>query len=77
MSFYSLTPLVLNADGENCECDTSNTNSAMYKFDPSDHALEGLLENNRKWAAAVMKEDPDFFSNIAHKQEPKILWIGK
>ncbi|KAI8889904.1 carbonate dehydratase [Backusella circina FSU 941] len=48
----------------------------MHKFDPSDHALDGLLENNRKWAAAVMKEDPDFFSNIAHKQEPKILWIG-
>jgi carbonic anhydrase len=35
------------------------------------------LDNNKKWAQAVIAEDPSFFENIAVKQEPKILWIGK
>ncbi|KAI8993560.1 carbonate dehydratase [Pilobolus umbonatus] len=48
----------------------------MNKFDPEDNELKGLIDNNKKWAAAVMAEAPDFFSNIANKQEPKILWIG-
>ncbi|CAO3614384.1 unnamed protein product [Cunninghamella blakesleeana] len=48
----------------------------LSKFDPSDSDLEGLLHNNREWAAAVVKEDPEFFKNIALRQEPKILWIG-
>lgn len=47
------------------------------KFNLDDTNLDGLLENNRKWAAAVLKEDPEFFRNIAIRQEPKILWIGK
>ncbi|KAI8982066.1 carbonic anhydrase, partial [Mycotypha africana] len=50
--------------------------NTLNKFDPNDIHLDGVLENNKKWAAAVMKEDPTFLSNIAHKQEPKILWIG-
>ncbi|KAI8882197.1 carbonate dehydratase [Backusella circina FSU 941] len=46
------------------------------KFSVEDSNLDGLLENNRKWAKAVLKEDPEFFRNIAIRQEPKILWIG-
>lgn len=49
----------------------------LSKFDPTDSNLDGLLHNNREWAAAVVKEDPEFFKNIALRQEPKILWIGK
>jgi carbonic anhydrase len=49
----------------------------MNKFDPNDINLDGVLENNRLWAAQVKKEDPTFFHNIANQQSPKILWIGK
>ncbi|KAF7727164.1 hypothetical protein EC973_007939 [Apophysomyces ossiformis] len=50
--------------------------TSINRFDPADDKLDGLLENNRRWAQAVVKEDPNFFKNIALKQEPKILWIG-
>ncbi|KAI8981551.1 carbonic anhydrase [Pilobolus umbonatus] len=46
------------------------------KFDASDDGLDSLLDNNRRWAQAVLEQDPSFFDNIAEKQEPKILWIG-
>jgi len=35
-----------------------------------------LLENNRRWAAQMTAENPEFFSNLAHQQAPKFLWIG-
>ncbi|KAI8339710.1 carbonic anhydrase [Chlamydoabsidia padenii] len=57
-----------------CDCSTSSVQ--RNKFDPADTSLEGLLENNRQWAAAVIQEDPEFFKTIALQQEPKILWIG-
>jgi hypothetical protein len=47
------------------------------KFDAYDLNLDGLLEKNKQWAAAVLAEDPEFFNNIANVQKPKILWIGK
>ncbi|KAL1929881.1 hypothetical protein VTP01DRAFT_1035 [Rhizomucor pusillus] len=46
------------------------------KFDPADENLDKLIENNREWAENVKKVQPEFFDNIALKQEPKILWIG-
>ncbi|KAI8371535.1 carbonic anhydrase [Radiomyces spectabilis] len=46
------------------------------KFDSADINLDGLLENNRCWAEAVLKEDPNFFRDMVEKQTPKILWIG-
>ncbi|KAI8141732.1 carbonate dehydratase [Fennellomyces sp. T-0311] len=46
------------------------------KFDPTDENLDKLLDANRKWAAAVKEQQPEFFKNINLKQEPKILWIG-
>jgi len=35
-----------------------------------------LLANNRAWSAQVHKEDPTFFSKLAHQQSPEYLWIG-
>lgn len=46
------------------------------EFDSNDAGLHGLLENNQRWAEAIQAERPCFFSNIALKQEPKLLWIG-
>lgn len=77
--FSSLSPLVLTSQSEeakSCECDKNTTSITMNKFDPKDHELTSLMENNKRWAAAVIKEDPEFFSDIANKQEPKLLWIG-
>lgn len=77
--FTSLSPLVLtsqSAEADSCECDKNTTSITMNKFDPKDHELTSLMENNKRWAAAVIKEDPEFFSDIANKQEPKLLWIG-
>ncbi len=41
-----------------------------------DHDLAQLLANNRDWAAAVSREDPQFFARLAGQQAPKYLWIG-
>jgi carbonic anhydrase len=38
--------------------------------------LEQLLENNRKWAEALAKGDPNFFPRLAAQQSPQYLWIG-
>jgi carbonic anhydrase len=35
-----------------------------------------LLENNRKWASAQIKEDPEYFERLIDLQSPEILWIG-
>ncbi|KAI8070316.1 carbonic anhydrase [Gongronella butleri] len=57
-------------------CPPATSKVQRNKFDPTDANLDGLLENNKAWAEAVVAEDPDFFKNIALRQEPKILWIG-
>lgn len=38
--------------------------------------LPHLLENNRRWAAKVRAEQPDFFEKLAHQQAPNYMWIG-
>ena len=38
--------------------------------------IDRLFENNRKWAAEVRAEDPEFFESLVHQQSPKYLWIG-
>ncbi|MGE0862597.1 MAG: carbonate dehydratase [Vicinamibacterales bacterium] len=35
-----------------------------------------LLSNNRAWAAARVKADPNFFVRLAGQQAPAFLWIG-
>jgi carbonic anhydrase len=40
------------------------------------NSLKDLLANNRRWAANVTAEEPDFFEKLAQQQAPKYLWIG-
>ncbi|OTA01437.1 carbonic anhydrase [Trichoderma parareesei] len=35
-----------------------------------------LFENNRKWAAERLKQDPEFFTRLSAGQSPEYLWIG-
>jgi carbonic anhydrase len=39
-------------------------------------SLKHLLDNNRVWAARMEQRRPGFFSQLAHQQTPKYLWIG-
>jgi carbonic anhydrase len=38
--------------------------------------LKQLFDNNKNWAAAIKKADPDFFTKLAGQQRPEYLWIG-
>ena len=38
--------------------------------------LKHLFENNRIWAEAIKKQDPDFFERLCRQQAPQYLWIG-
>jgi carbonic anhydrase len=38
--------------------------------------LEELFERNRAWAAAMVADDPGFFTGLAERQTPEYLWIG-
>jgi carbonic anhydrase len=38
--------------------------------------IKHLLDNNKKWAEKVNKENPDFFELLSKQQTPKYLWIG-
>jgi carbonic anhydrase len=40
------------------------------------NALKNLLDNNRIWAERMEQQRPGFFSQLAHQQAPKYLWIG-
>jgi carbonic anhydrase len=35
-----------------------------------------LLKGNKKWVAAKMEEDPEFFQRLSKGQSPEVLWIG-
>ncbi|MFI5151304.1 MAG: carbonic anhydrase [Bacteroidia bacterium] len=37
---------------------------------------QSLLDGNRKWVDARLKENPDFFKELALSQDPPVLWIG-
>lgn len=38
--------------------------------------LEKLFEQNHIWAEKVKANNPNFFSDLAHQQNPEYLWIG-
>jgi carbonic anhydrase len=38
--------------------------------------LAELIENNRTWAAGVIRRDPGFFSRLRDVQTPRYMWIG-
>src|ERR1700741_3455616 len=35
-----------------------------------------LLQGNKDWVAKKLKENPDFFNELAKGQRPGVLWIG-
>lgn len=35
-----------------------------------------LFDNNRRWAAAQVRQDPQFFTRLTEQQAPAYLWIG-
>ncbi len=37
---------------------------------------QDLFSNNKKWVQEKTRQTPDFFSKLAHGQQPKYLWIG-
>ena len=39
-------------------------------------ALAELFDNNRRWAAARVAQDPHFFTRLSEQQAPAYLWIG-
>jgi len=39
-------------------------------------SLQHLLDSNRQWAQAVIREEPDFFNRLSQQQTPEYLWIG-
>jgi carbonic anhydrase len=39
-------------------------------------SLNHVFENNKAWAAEMVRLDPDFFSRLAAQQSPEYLWIG-
>lgn len=38
--------------------------------------LSHLFDQNRKWAAKILKNDPQFFETLSKQQSPEYLWIG-
>jgi len=43
---------------------------------PTGLTAADLFDRNRKWAAAMVEEDPSFFTDLASQQAPEYLWIG-
>lgn len=35
-----------------------------------------LFDNNREWAAGMVRRDPQFFNRLLHQQAPRYLWVG-
>ncbi|KAG1869464.1 carbonic anhydrase [Suillus subalutaceus] len=42
----------------------------------SHESIQTLLNANEEWAQSVIKNTPNFFSQSATGQSPKVLWIG-
>ena len=40
------------------------------------HDLKNLFDNNRDWAAKILRKDPGFFRQLLDQQRPEYLWIG-
>ena len=39
-------------------------------------SLPIIFENNQKWAAKILQDNPSFFATLACQQSPEFLWIG-
>ncbi len=40
------------------------------------HHLKKLFEQNKAWADAIKRRDPEFFKKLSQQQNPEFLWIG-
>lgn len=38
--------------------------------------MQDCFDANRKWAARMRGQDPEFFTRLKDQQKPEILWIG-
>jgi carbonic anhydrase len=38
--------------------------------------LSHLFANNRAWSTRIRQDNPDFFRQLSHQQNPDYLWIG-
>jgi len=38
--------------------------------------LPELFENNRRWAARMVRAEPEFFDKLVGQQAPRYMWIG-
>jgi carbonic anhydrase len=36
-----------------------------------------IFDNNKKWAAKMREDNPEFFTDLTRGQNPEYLWIGK
>ncbi len=43
---------------------------------PTADELQGLLDNNQRWASATKQREPGFFTRLAQQQSPRYMWIG-
>lgn len=48
----------------------------MDKYKTKGLTAADLFERNRKWAASMVSEDPNFFKALTEQQSPEYLWIG-
>ena len=39
-------------------------------------SLDEILAGNRRWAAGIRRNDPQFFERLAVQQAPRYMWIG-
>ena len=49
---------------------------AAGENDAMTSSIQNLIANNREWAARMVLQRPNFFSDLAQQQTPKYLWIG-
>jgi carbonic anhydrase len=40
------------------------------------HDIQALFKRNQEWAAAMVAENPNFFTSLLNQQTPQYLWIG-
>jgi carbonic anhydrase len=57
------------------EADISKNSNKFYTTLIMD-IYKALLEGNRKWVEEQLKEDPNYFNDLAKGQSPQVLWIG-
>ncbi|MES2830309.1 MAG: carbonic anhydrase [Bacteroidota bacterium] len=48
----------------------------LEKLNTDQITYDGLLQGNKDWVAATLKEDPEFFNRLSSGQKPPVLWIG-